>query len=330
MLDKIISAIFSASFLYSTVRITTPLLFGAMGALICKRGGVLHIAFEASMLFAAFFGMAASAYSQSLLLGLLAGMAGGILAMVIYGYFTIKLNAAAVLTGIAMNTLASGGTVFLMYIMCGEKGTSNAMPSLTFPTVNIPLVKDIPVLGEVLSGHSILTYIAFIVPIFVYLLVFKSPLGLRIRTVGENPSAAASVGINVERTQFITLIIGGAVTSLGGIFMSMGYLSWFARDMVAGRGFMAVAAQNLGNASVLPTFATSVGFGLANALAVTLQTLNLPAEIFQAMPYVVTLLGLAAYSNSMQKDKRHKKALEEAEKAEIQAVQAAKGEKKGS
>lgn len=307
MLSKVISAIFSASFLFSVIRITTPLMFGAMGALICKRGGVLHIAFEASMLFAAFFGMAASAYSQSLLLGVLAGMAGGILAMVIYGYFTIKLNAAAVLTGIAMNTLASGGTVFLMYIMCGEKGTSNAMPSLVVPSWNIPVLKDIPVLGAALSGHSILTYVALILPIFVYILIFKTPLGLRIRTVGENPSAAASVGINVERIQFITLIIGGAVTSLGGIFMSMGYLSWFARDMVAGRGFMAVAAQNLGNALVLPTFITALGFGFANALAVTLQTLNMPAEIFQAMPYVVTLIGLAAYSNSAKSDK--KKAL---------------------
>lgn len=304
MFGKIMSAIFSASFLFSAIRITTPLMFGAMGALICKRGGVLHIAFEASMLFAAFFGMAASAYSQSLLVGILAGVLGSVLSMVIYGYFTIKLNAAAVLTGIAMNTLASGGTVFLMYIMCGEKGTSNAMPSLVVPSWDIPLLKDIPVLGEALSGHSILTYIAFVLPIFVYILIFKTPLGLRIRTVGENPSAAASVGINVERTQFITLIIGGVVTSFGGIFMSMGYLSWFARDMVAGRGFMAIAAQNLGNACVLPTFVTAICFGFANALAVTLQTLNMPAEIFQAMPYVVTLIGLAAYSNSVRTDRK--------------------------
>lgn len=304
MFGKVFSAIFSASFLFSAIRITTPLMFGAMGALICKRGGVLHIAFEASMLFAAFFGMAASAYSQSLLLGVLAGVLGSVVSMLIYGYFTIKLNAAAVLTGIAMNTLASGGTIFLMYIMCGEKGTSNSMPSLVVPSWDIPVLKDIPVLGEALSGHSLLTYLAFVLPIFVYILIFKTPLGLRIRTVGENPSAAASVGINVEKTQFITLIIGGIVTSFGGIFMSMGYLSWFAQDMVAGRGFMAIAAQNLGNACVLPTFITAICFGIANALAVTLQTLNMPAEIFQAMPYVVTLIGLAAYSNSVRSDKK--------------------------
>ena len=306
-MNKVIESIFSASFLFSVIRITTPLMYGAMGALICKQGGVLHIAFEASMLFAAFFGVAASALTQNLLAGLVAGLLGGIITMILYGYFTIKLDAAAVLTGIALNTLASGGTVFLMYILCGEKGASNSLPSLVFPNITIPVLDNIPILGEALSGHNILTYIAFILPIFVYLLIFKTPLGLRIRTVGENENAAASVGINVNRTKFITLIIGGAVTALGGVFMSMGYLSWFARDMVAGRGFMAIAAQNLGNASVLPTFVTSIGFGLANALAVTLQTLSLPAEIFQALPYVVTLVGLAVYSSSLRrKQKMHR------------------------
>lgn len=300
------NADFIASFLYSVIRITTPLLYGALGALICKQGGVLHIAFEACMLFATFFGVVASALTQSVFLGLLAGMAGGILVMLLFGYFTLQLNANLVLTGIALNTLASGGTVFLMYLLCGEKGTSNSLPSLVFPSVNIPVIKDIPFLGTVLSGHNILTYVAFIMPVFVYLLIFKTPLGLRIRSVGENENAAASVGVNVTRTKYITLIIGGAVTSLGGMFMSMGYLSWFARDMIAGRGFMAIAAQNLGNAAVVPTFITSILFGLANALAVMLQTLNLPAEIFQAMPYVVTLIGLAAYSSSQRKEKRQR------------------------
>ncbi len=307
-----INAEFIASFLYSVIRITTPLLFGAMGALICKQGGVLHIAFEACMLFAAFFGMAASAFTQNLWVGLLAGMVGGVLLMLALGYFTYKLNANITLIGIALNTLASGGTVFLMYLMCGEKGASTSLPSLVFPNIDIPLIKDIPLLGQVLSGHNILTYVAFILPIFVYILIFKTPLGLRIRTVGENENAAASVGINVNRTKYITLAIGGAVTSLGGIFMSMGYLSWFARDMIAGRGFMAIAAQNLGNAAVLPTFVTSVLFGVANALAVTLQTLNLPAEIFMALPYVVTLLGLAAYSNSEGKTKKLRKTAKKA------------------
>ena len=312
-MDKIFAAFFSANFLFSVIRITTPLMFGAMGALICKHGGVLHIAFEAAMLFAAFIGMAVSAFTQSLWIALISGIAGGVIIMLLLGYFTLMLDANVVLTGIALNTLASGGTVFLMYLFCGEKGTSNSLPSLTFPNVDIPILKDIPFLGTILSGHNVLTYVAFILPIFVYILIFKTPLGLRIRTVGENPNAAASVGITVNRIRFITLMIGGAVTALGGLYMSMGYLSWFARDMIAGRGFMAIAAQNLGNAVVLPTFVTSICFGVANALAITLQTLSLPAEIFQALPYAATLIGLAAYSSSLKKDnlnggKRRKKS----------------------
>lgn len=302
-MDKVIEAVLSASFLFSVIRITTPLMFGAMGALLCKQGGVLHIAFEAVMLSAAFFGMAGSAFSQNLWIGLLCGMMGGTMIMLLLGYFTLMLDANVVLTGIALNTLASGGTVFLMYLICGEKGTSNALPSLVFPNIDIPILKDIPILGAALSGHNILTYLSLVLPILIYVLLFKTPLGLRIRTVGENPDAAASVGINVNKTKFITLLIGGAVTSLGGLFMSMGYLSWFARDMIAGRGFMAIAAQNLGNAMVMPTFITSLFFGLMNAVAISLQTLSVPAEIIQSLPYVVTLIGLAAYSSSARKTK---------------------------
>ena len=303
-MNTIIKAIFSANFVYAVIRTTTPLLFGAMGALICQQGGVLHIAFEASMLFAAFFGMLASALTQNLFAGLLAGIAGGVAVMLLYGYFTLKLKSANMMTALALNTLASGGTVFLLYMITGDKGTSGKLASLAFPNVNIPIIKNIPVLGTILSGHNVLTYVAFVLPIFVYILIFRTPLGLRIRTVGENPNAAASVGINVERTKYITLALSGVVTSLGGIFMSMGYLSWFARDMVAGRGFMAVAAQNLGNGFVLPTFISSVGFGLANALAATMQTMDIPAEIFQALPYAVTMIGLAVYSSSGKKRRK--------------------------
>ena len=302
-MNNILSAIFSADFLFSVIRITTPLLFGALAALICNRGGVLHIAFEGTMLTAAFCGVVGSAYSHNLFVGLLAGCAGGIAIMLLLGYFNLILNANRVLTGIALNTFASGGTVFMLYVLCNDKGLSTSLPSLTFPTVTLPIIRDIPILGTVLSGHNILTYISFLSVIVVWILIFKTPLGLRIRSVGENSKAAASVGINVHKTQFITLAIAGFFASLGGIYMSMGYLSWFARDMLAGRGFMAIAAQNLGGASPLPTLIAALGFGIANALSNVLQTLNVPAESVQALPYVATLIGLAAYSSSMNKQK---------------------------
>lgn len=303
-MDKIFSAILAPAFLFSVIRVSTPLVLGAMAALICNRGGMLHIAFEGIMLSAAFFGMLVSALTQNVFLGILGAIFGGILISLMLGYFSLILNSNRTLTGIALNTFASAGTVFALYLLVQDKGTSSSLPSLRVPNINIPVIQDIPIIGEIISGHNLLTYLSFLVVILTYILIFRTPLGLRIRTVGENPDAAASVGINVMRIRFITLIISASIASLAGAYMSMGYLSWFSRDMIAGRGFMAIAAQNLGAAMPLPSLLASLGFGAVTALANVLQTLNLPSEIIQAMPYVATLFGLGFFGYASQKTSR--------------------------
>ncbi|HHT96745.1 MAG TPA: ABC transporter permease [Clostridiales bacterium] len=306
-MDNLLKAIFSAEFVYSIIRVTTPLLFAGLAALIANKGGVLHIAYEGIMVTAAFCGVVGSAYSQSLLVGLLSGLAGGLLISFLLGYFSLILRADRTLTGIALNTFASGGTVFMLYVLTNDKGLSTSLNSLTFPIVNIPIIKNIPILGTALSGHNVLTYVSFICVFLVFVVLYKTPFGLRIRTVGENEDAASSVGVKVIRVKFITLLISGAIASLGGVYMSMGYLSWFARDMIAGRGFMGIAAQNLGG-EPLSTMIAALFFGLANALSNVLQTLNIPAEFVQVIPYVATLIGLAAYSGSMKRNKINKKS----------------------
>lgn len=306
-MDKILSAILSSSFVFSIIRVSTPLIFGAMAALVCNRGGMLHIAFEGVMLTAAFFGMLGSALSQSVLVGLLCAIIGGVLISLMMGYFNLILNSNRVLTGIALNTFASAGTVFALYLLVQDKGTSNSLPSLTVPMVNIPVIQDIPVLGTIVSGHNLLTYVSFLCVVLVYFLIFRTPLGLRIRSVGENPDAASSVGINVTKIRFTTLAISGIIASLGGAYMSMGYLSWFARDMMAGRGFMAIAAQNLGGAAPIPTLLAALGFGAVNALANVLQTLNMPSEIIQSVPYVATLIGLGFFGYTEQRTEKKRR-----------------------
>lgn len=306
-MDKILSAILSSSFVFSIIRVSTPLIFGAMAALICNRGGMLHIAFEGVMLTAAFFGMLGSALSQSVLVGLLCAVIGGVLISLMMGYFNLILNSNRVLTGIALNTFSSAGTVFALYLLVQDKGTSNSLPSLTVPMVNIPVIQDIPVLGTIVSGHNLLTYVSFLCVVLVYFLIFRTPLGLRIRSVGENPDAASSVGINVTKIRFTTLAISGVIASLGGAYMSMGYLSWFARDMMAGRGFMAIAAQNLGGAAPIPTLLAALGFGAVNALANVLQTLNMPSEIIQSVPYVATLIGLGFFGYTEQRAEKKRR-----------------------
>lgn len=287
-----LKSILSAQYLFSIIRVTTPLLFASMAAVVIRRAGIICIAFEGMMLFAAFGGVLGSALTQSVLGGVACGVLFGLLVAMIYAYFVLSLKANTYLTGLAINMLGSGGTIFLLYLATGDKGVSTALNSLSVPSINIPLIKDIPILGDVLSGHNVLTYIAFASVLAVYILINKTVLGLRIRSVGENPDAAASVGIRVIRTRFVAILIGGVLASLGGIYMSMGYLPFFTRDMIAGRGFIGIAAQNLGGAMPVPTMLAALAFGAAEAASNILQALRLPAEFMQMIPYAATLIGL--------------------------------------
>ena len=276
--------------------------------MISRRAGIMNISLEGMMLVGALFGVIGSTYSQSALVGVLCAVVASLLLSLVFAYFVLKLKSDLILTGIALNLMASGGTVFLLSVICGDKGVSTSMASKVVPSVEIPLIKDIPILGEILSGHNVLTYVALLSVVVVYVLVNKSPLGLRIRSVGENPDAAESVGISVVKTRFIALMITGILSGLGGAFMSMGYVSWFARDMAAGRGYIALAAQNLGNATPIGTCLASFLFGIADALSSSLQILSVPAEFIQMIPYVTTVIGLIVYAAYRKKQTQKKQA----------------------
>lgn len=288
--------IFTTNFAFMVFRVTTPILFTALGAMISRRAGIMNISLEGMMLVGALFGVIGSTYTQSATIGVIAAILASLALSLLFAYFVLTLKSDLMLTGIALNLMASGGTVFLLSVLCGDKGVSTSMNSLVVPSIALPIIKDIPVLGEILSGHNLLTYVALLSVIFVYFLINKSPLGLQIRSVGENPDAAESVGISVIKTRFIALMITGVFCGLGGAFMSMGYVSWFARDMAAGRGYIALAAQNLGNATPIGTFLASFLFGIADAMSSSLQVLSVPAEFIQMIPYVVTVIGLILYA----------------------------------
>lgn len=300
--------VFTTDFAFMVFRVTTPILFTALGAMISRRAGIMNISLEGMMLVGALFGVIGSTYSQSALVGVLCAVVASLLLSLVFAYFVLKLKSDLILTGIALNLMASGGTVFLLSVICGDKGVSTSMASKVVPSVEIPLIKDIPILGEILSGHNVLTYVALLSVVVVYVLVNKSPLGLRIRSVGENPDAAESVGISVVKTRFIALMITGILSGLGGAFMSMGYVSWFARDMAAGRGYIALAAQNLGNATPIGTCLASFLFGIADALSSSLQILSVPAEFIQMIPYVTTVIGLIVYAACRKKQTQKKQA----------------------
>ena len=208
---NLLNAIFSTSFGFSVLRVTTPIIFAAMAALITNKAGVMNIALEAIMLFGAFFGTVVSAWTQNAFFGVLAAIGAGIILSMLMAFFAFRMKADLILTGIALNTFASGSTVFLMYMVCNDKASTSGLPSCNVPSIDLPLIKSIPVIGEMISGHNLLTYLAFFSVIVVWILIYKTPLGLRIRAVGENAHAAESVGIKVMNVQFIALFLSGNI-----------------------------------------------------------------------------------------------------------------------
>ncbi|HEY8541995.1 MAG TPA: ABC transporter permease, partial [Pseudothermotoga sp.] len=250
------------------------------------------------MLMSAFWGTIIASFTQSSWMGLLAGVISSTVLAMLLAYFHLKLKTDLVIGGVALNLLSSGLTVFLLYAITGDKGSSASLRSFTIPKIDIPLLKDIPFIGKVLSGHNALTYIAILSIFVVNYLVKKTPLGIRMRSVGENPDAAVSVGISVNKMKFLSLVLSGIFAGFGGAFLSMGYVSWFARDMTSGRGFISIAAQALGGNSALFGAFGALLFGVAEALGITLQSLRIPSEITNMLPFILTIVVLVIYARS--------------------------------
>lgn len=329
MLKQVVGLLFNTSFLFSILRVTAPILFAALGGLMAKRAGILNIALESMMLSAALTGVVVSAkvklsvlgglrpvdpgYAEVIgkanMWGTIAGFLAAALVATLLGLFLglmgIQLKANVYLAGLAMNTMATGGTVFILYLAAGEKGISSSLPSTTMPIINIPIIKDIPIIGEIFSGHNIMVYLAFLCVPIVYVLIMKTTMGLRIRAVGENPDAAESVGVNVKKVQFQALALSGFFAGLGGITMSMAYLAFFSRGMTAGRGFISMSAMNLGNATPVGTALAALLFGMFDAMGNVLQTLSFPSQFIQMIPYAATLVGLVVFA--IQTERRLKK-----------------------
>lgn len=288
--------IFSSSFVFSIIRVTTPILYPALGSVIADRAGIPNIGLEGIMLMSALAGVVGSYFSGSALVGLISAIAAAILMSYFLAYFTLKLKTDVILGGIALNLFSSGATIFILYYLTGDKGTSASLPSKVLPNINIPIIKDIPVIGQIVSGHNVLTYLLIVLAIAVWYMFKHTALGLRLKAVGENPNAAESVGINVNKNRYIALIMSGVLAGLGGAFLSMGYVSWFSRDMTAGRGWIAIAAEAMGLGSVVGTILTSILFGAASALSNVLQLVNMPVELVSIIPYVATVIGLVIYA----------------------------------
>ena len=279
------------------IMMSTPLLLGALAEVYAERTGMMVCAIEGIFLIGAWGGFVGTYLSGSMALGLLAAVAAGIAMALVYAFVTVTLKQQQVVTGTALNILAVGICAFFQRVLFGVPTTPLQIDTL--PKLAVPLLSRIPFLGEIFFQQNILTYLAYIlIPISIFVL-YKTSLGLTIRSTGENPVAVDVAGINVNRVRFLTVLAAGGFGGLAGSFYTVGYLGMFTTSIIGGRGWVAFAICFLGNWSPKGAVLGTLAFGLADAISVYFRTGTtvFPTELIIALPYILTIVLTIFRSN---------------------------------
>jgi general nucleoside transport system permease protein len=291
-----LDSVFSVGLLAATLRFATPLAFAAMGGIFCERSGVINIGLEGMMLAGAFFGVVVAAETGQWELGILGAMgAGGTLAL-IHAFFCIHLRADQIISGFAINFLALGLTGYLFRSIYGTRG----IPELSegIPDVRLAFIDDIPFIGDIFGQLNLMIWLMLLTVFLSWVVLFKTPVGLRIRSVGEHPAAADTLGLSVFKIRYSAVVLSGLLAGLGGAYLSFGFGNTFNENMTAGRGYIALAAVIFGNWRPFGAFGACLLFGFSSALALRLQDSPLlpsdlaSANLLQTLPYVLTLVAL--------------------------------------
>jgi ABC-type uncharacterized transport system permease subunit len=280
-----------SALLAAALRYATPLTFAALGGVVSERSGVVNIGLEGMMLTGAFFGVWGADVTSSWLGGVVIGLlAGGIMGL-LHAVFSVSLRADQIVSGTAINFLAVGITGFLFVKVYGTQGTPDDLPEI--PDVHLP-IGWIPFIGEALEQLNLLIWVALIMVAVLSLFLFRTAQGLRLRSVGENPLAADTAGISPIRMRYYAVIASGSLAAMGGVFLSIGFVHSFSQNMTAGKGFIALAAVIFGKWKPGGALAAALLFGFSSALAQRLPVFSpTTAVLFQALPYVLTLIALA-------------------------------------
>ena len=280
--------------LLGTISLSVPLVFGALGGVISERGGVVNVAIEGQLLAGAFVSAMTASITGSWLVGLFAAMVAGVLVSFVLAAFSIKYLVDQVIVGVVLNVLVTGLTSFLYSaVLAGNPQVLNHPPRL--PDWPIPILSDIPVIGKVLFDQTIIEYLMYIAIFLVWFGLFKTRWGLRLRSVGEHPEAADTVGINVNGTRFWNVSLAGAVAGLGGAYFTLGSVGAFSKEMTAGQGFIALAAVIFGRWDPIRATLAALLFGFATNLQNVLGIIGspVPSEFMLMLPYVVTIFAVA-------------------------------------
>ena len=290
-----ITDIINVGLFAAALRMATPLVFASVGGIFSERVGIVNIALEGMMLTGAFSGVLATFATGNPWLGVLASVLAGGLLGYLHALLTVKFSGNQIVSGTGINLLALGATAYLCQVVWGSRGASQSVQGLE--AISIPLLKDIPVLGEILGNQTPLVYISVLVVLLSYILLFRTPAGLRIRAVGEHPAAADTSGVNVYKTKYLCVVLSGMLAGLGGAFLSLGHLNLFVLGMTGGRGFIALAAMILGGWTPFGALGASLLFGFADALQMRLQSIGaLPSQIILTVPYILTIIVVAVFA----------------------------------
>ena len=276
------------NFIYSLIRIATPLIFVSLGSCISQQAGLLNMAAEAMMLTSSLVGVLVSAWFQNVWIGILAGMFSSILIALFLCWATFIMKVDLYLMSISLNMALVGGTVFVVWMVTGTKNTTaGVIQSLALGNVDIPILKDIPILGAIFSGHNLFTYISLLMVFVVWFLLFRTKIGLRIRASGQNPAAIESIGINPRKIYTLAFVMVAAIGSLGGMYLSMGYQTFFIRNITANRGFIGMAAATIANGMPVGSLIMSLVFGLAYAITNYVKPYIVDSYFLSALPFLM-------------------------------------------
>ena len=280
--------------LQGAIMLSVPLIFGSMSGLLCEKSGVINIAIEGQLLFAAFVSAVVASVTQNIIMGLVVAPLAGALVSLILAYFSIKYQVDQVILGFVINVLVLGLTgFFYTKLLIPNEETWNAGGS--FSTIPIPLLSKIPVIGPTLFNQTIIVYLMYAFVIFIQVALFKTRWGLRTRAIGELPIAADSVGIDVNRLRFKNVMFAGLVAGTGGAYFTVGAVGPFSKEMTAGAGFIALACLIFGKWTPKGAIMAALFFGFANNLQGNLSIIGtaIPSEFMLMIPYVATIIAVS-------------------------------------
>ena len=280
-----------ANFFASAIRLTAPIALGTLACTISERAGVINIGIEGTMLFSGFTAAVGTWYTGSPWVGLLCGCAGGILMAAILGVLAIYCNGQQIVIGIGINLFGPGLAYMLMRALWDTTGISPWLEG--FGALEIPIIRNIPILNTMFSGYPVCIYLGILAVVVMAYLLRKTAWGLRVRAVGENPHAVATLGVNVYRLRMFAVVLGGFFAGMAGAVMCLSSANVFVNDMSAGSGFMAFAANQFGHWSPVGGYFAALLFGAMSAFRMRLQSLGVATQLTQMLPYVATLIGIS-------------------------------------